>query len=121
MGERVGVTGRLVVALLGMAWSVTSFLVVPVLVHKGSGPVEAYTESATMLKQAWIAPRIRTADLRFRAGTQEMAFARDPSAWRRRGAVARLPLILLGEDAGRPPSQLAVAPMRRNVIDRDAL
>jgi hypothetical protein len=51
--ERVGFAGRLVVAVLGMAWSVTSFLVVPVLVHKGSGPVEAYTESATMLKQTW--------------------------------------------------------------------
>lgn len=51
--ERVGFAGRLVVAVLGMAWSVTSFLVIPVLVHKGSGPVEAYTESATMLKQTW--------------------------------------------------------------------
>lgn len=51
--ERIGFAGRLVVAVLGMAWSVTSFLVIPVLVHKGSGPVEAYTESATMLKHTW--------------------------------------------------------------------
>jgi hypothetical protein len=51
--ERVGFAGRLVVAVLGMAWSVTSFFVIPALVHKGSGPVEAYTESATMLKQTW--------------------------------------------------------------------
>lgn len=51
--ERVGFVGRLVVAVLGMAWSVTSFLVIPAMVHKGSGPVEAYTESATMLKQTW--------------------------------------------------------------------
>lgn len=51
--ERVGFVGRLAVAVLGMAWSVTSFLVIPAMVHKGSGPVEAYTESATMLRQTW--------------------------------------------------------------------
>lgn len=51
--ERVGFAGRLVVAVLGMAWSVTSFLVVPAMVHKGSGPIEAYSASATMLKQTW--------------------------------------------------------------------
>ncbi len=51
--ERVGFAGRLVVAALGMAWSATSFLVVPVLVHRGSGPVEAYKESVTMLKHTW--------------------------------------------------------------------
>lgn len=51
--ERVGIVGRIVVALLGMTWSVTSFLVVPVLVHKGTGPIEAYTASASMLQDSW--------------------------------------------------------------------
>lgn len=51
--ERVGFVGRIVVGLLGMAWSVTSYLVVPVLVHKGKGPVDAYTTSVSMLKKSW--------------------------------------------------------------------
>lgn len=51
--ERVGIVGRIVVAVLGMTWSVTSFLVVPVLVHKGKGPIEAYTDSVSMLKHTW--------------------------------------------------------------------
>lgn len=51
--ERVGVVGRIVVAVLGMTWSVTSFLVVPVVVHKGKGPIDAYTDSISMLKRSW--------------------------------------------------------------------
>lgn len=51
--EKVGLIGRIVVGLLGMAWSVTSFLVVPVLVAEGSGPIESYKRSVEMLKQTW--------------------------------------------------------------------
>lgn len=51
--ERVGFIGRLIVGLLGMAWSVTSFLVVPVLVVEGSGPIESYRRSVEMLKRTW--------------------------------------------------------------------
>lgn len=51
--ERVGTVGRIVVAVLGMAWSVTSYLVVPVLVHKGKGPIDAYKDSVSMLKKSW--------------------------------------------------------------------
>lgn len=51
--QRVGFIGRLVVGLLGMAWSVTAFLVVPVLVVEGSGPIESYKRSVEMLKRTW--------------------------------------------------------------------
>ena len=51
--ERVGFIGRIVVGLLGMAWSVTAFLVVPVLIAEKRGPVEAYKESVSLLKQSW--------------------------------------------------------------------
>ncbi len=51
--ERVGFVGRIVVALLGMAWTVTSFLVVPVLVVEGTGPIESYKRSVSMLKRTW--------------------------------------------------------------------
>lgn len=51
--EKVGFIGRIVVGLLGMAWSVTSFLVVPVLVAEDSGPIDSYKRSVEMLKQTW--------------------------------------------------------------------
>lgn len=51
--EKVGFIGRIVVGLLGMAWTVTSFLVVPVMVAEDSGPVESYKRSVEMLRQTW--------------------------------------------------------------------
>lgn len=51
--ERAGAVGKWVVGLLGVAWTVASFLVVPVLVHRDVGPLEALKESAALLKQTW--------------------------------------------------------------------
>src|SRR6185437_8830886 len=52
----VGILLRLLeekVGLLGMAWSVTSFLVVPVLVAEDTGPIESYKRSVEMLRRTW--------------------------------------------------------------------
>jgi len=51
--ERVGFIGRLVVGLLGVGWTLASYLVVPVLVSRDVGPVEAVKESAAILKKTW--------------------------------------------------------------------
>jgi len=51
--ERLGLIGRFVVGLLGLAWTVATFLVVPVLASEGAGPVEAVKRSAGLLKQTW--------------------------------------------------------------------
>lgn len=52
--ERVGFLGRIVVGLLGVAWSVATFLVVPVIVaRRDMGPVEAVKESAYLLRETW--------------------------------------------------------------------
>lgn len=51
--EKVGFIGRIVIGLLGMAWSVTAFLVVPVLVAEGTGPIESYKRSVEMLRRTW--------------------------------------------------------------------
>ena len=51
--ERLGLIGRLVVGLLGLAWTVATFLVVPVLASEGIGPVDAVKRSAELLKQTW--------------------------------------------------------------------
>lgn len=51
--ERVGWVGRIIVGLVGMAWTLATFLVVPILVTRDIGPVEAVKESATLLKETW--------------------------------------------------------------------
>lgn len=51
--ERVGFIGRIVVGLLGFAWTAATFLVVPVLVHRDIGPLDAVKESAALLKETW--------------------------------------------------------------------
>lgn len=48
-----GVIGNIVVALVGLAWNLATFLAVPVLVVEGVGPVDAVKRSATLLKKTW--------------------------------------------------------------------
>jgi hypothetical protein len=51
--ERAGFLGRLVSGALGVAWTLASFLVVPVLVARNIGPIDAVKESALLLKKTW--------------------------------------------------------------------
>lgn len=51
--ERAGLLGRIVIGLVGMAWTVVTFLVLPVLVFEGVGVGDAVKRSASMLKQTW--------------------------------------------------------------------
>ncbi|GAB2489274.1 DUF6159 family protein [Arenimonas alkanexedens] len=51
--ERAGVLGRILIGLLGMAWTVGTFLVVPILVTRDVGPIDAVKESMTLLKRTW--------------------------------------------------------------------
>jgi len=51
--ERVGWLGSLVVKLIGVAWAVATFLVVPVLVTRDVGPLGAVKESAELLRSTW--------------------------------------------------------------------
>jgi hypothetical protein len=53
ISERVGLIGRLVVGLIGMGWSLATFLAVPVLVTEDLGPIDAVKESAALLKRTW--------------------------------------------------------------------
>ncbi|HVM50035.1 MAG TPA: DUF6159 family protein [Candidatus Acidoferrum sp.] len=45
--------GRIVAGLLGMAWTVVSFLVVPILVVENKSPIAALQESTALLKKTW--------------------------------------------------------------------
>lgn len=51
--ERLGLIGRLVAGFLGLAWTVATFLVVPVLASQDVGPTEAVSRSVALLKRTW--------------------------------------------------------------------
>jgi Family of unknown function (DUF6159) len=44
---------RMIGSGLGMAWTLATFLVVPVLVNRDIGPVDALKESVSLLKKTW--------------------------------------------------------------------
>jgi len=51
--ERAGFIGRWIAGLIGLAFTVATFLTVPILVSRDVGPVEAVKESAALLKKTW--------------------------------------------------------------------
>jgi hypothetical protein len=51
--ERLGLIGRWVVGLIGLGWTVATFLVVPVLAATDVGPIDAVKRSAALLKRSW--------------------------------------------------------------------
>lgn len=53
ISERVGLVGKIIVGLIGIVWSVATFLAVPVLVSENVGPAEAIQRSAGLLKKTW--------------------------------------------------------------------
>jgi ABC-type multidrug transport system fused ATPase/permease subunit len=48
-----GIVGQIVSSLIGFAWNVSTYLVVPVLVVEGVNPVEAIKRSVALLKKTW--------------------------------------------------------------------
>jgi hypothetical protein len=53
ISERGKTAGRIVASVGGMAWNLATYLVVPVLVVEGVGPLEAIKRSASYLKRTW--------------------------------------------------------------------
>jgi hypothetical protein len=53
IAERVGIIGRIVVALIGVGWTVATALVVPILAAENVGPIEAIGRSADLIKKSW--------------------------------------------------------------------
>lgn len=51
--ERGGAAGAVVSLIGNMAWSLITFLVVPILVVEGVGPIEAIKRSAGLLRKTW--------------------------------------------------------------------
>ncbi|MGH3762419.1 DUF6159 family protein [Actinophytocola sp.] len=51
--ERLGFLGRIVIGLIGMAWTLVTYLVLPVLVLERTGARDAIRRSATMFRGTW--------------------------------------------------------------------
>jgi hypothetical protein len=51
--ERLGIIGRWIAGLFGIAFTIATFLTVPILVSRDIGPVDAVKESAVLLKKTW--------------------------------------------------------------------
>jgi hypothetical protein len=65
VAERLGTIGQFIIGLIGLAWTVTTFLTVPVLVTRDIGPIDSVKESATLLKKTWGENIIANAGLGF--------------------------------------------------------
>lgn len=51
--QRAGIVGRIVVGLVGLAWTLVTFLVLPILVIEQVGVKDAFTRSASAFKRTW--------------------------------------------------------------------
>ncbi len=51
--ERLGMVGRWITGLLGVAFTLATFMVVPLLVTRNIGPIDAVKESASLLRKTW--------------------------------------------------------------------
>ena len=53
ISSRSGIIGKIVVGLVGFAWSVATYFVVPVIAFEQVGPIKAIKRSAIVLKGSW--------------------------------------------------------------------
>ncbi|XWN30961.1 MAG: DUF6159 family protein [Devosia sp.] len=51
--QRAGALGKIVAGLAGIAWSVATYLVVPVIVAEKTGPVEGLQRSVAVMRRTW--------------------------------------------------------------------
>jgi hypothetical protein len=53
ISERGGIFAKIAAMIAGMAWTLATYLAVPVLVTKDIGPIDAIKESAAVFKRTW--------------------------------------------------------------------
>jgi hypothetical protein len=53
ISERSNIVGRILIAIVGFAWSLAVIFIAPVLVMKQLGPIESIKESANTFKRVW--------------------------------------------------------------------
>jgi Family of unknown function (DUF6159) len=67
LASRLGKGGQLIanimISLMGMAWSIVTIFVVPVMVYEGLGPIDALKKSSRVIKETWGESLIRSIGL----------------------------------------------------------
>jgi Family of unknown function (DUF6159) len=67
LAARLGKGGQLIaniiISLMGMAWTIVTIFVVPVLVYEGLGPIDAVKKSARVIRETWGESLIRSIGL----------------------------------------------------------
>jgi len=53
IGEKVGIVGNIVTALIGAGWTIATYFVVPILVVERVGPFNAVKRSVSVLSKTW--------------------------------------------------------------------
>ncbi|MEW6555591.1 MAG: DUF6159 family protein [Actinomycetota bacterium] len=51
--ERAGIFGRLAAGLLGMAWNLITFFVIPVMIFEDAGVIDSIKKSGALFKRTW--------------------------------------------------------------------
>jgi hypothetical protein len=51
--DRLGWLGKIVIGLIGVAWSIATFFVVPVIAYENLGPLAALKRSTSLMKEKW--------------------------------------------------------------------
>jgi Family of unknown function (DUF6159) len=51
--SRVGFLGRIVVSVVGVAWSLATFFVLPILILEGASVNDAFTKSKSLIRKTW--------------------------------------------------------------------
>ncbi len=51
--DRSSLVGRIVISLVGMAWTLATFFVIPILAFENLGPIEALKRSAHLFRSNW--------------------------------------------------------------------
>jgi hypothetical protein len=51
--ERAGIFGRIAAGIIGVAWNLITFFVIPVFVFEGLGVIESIKKSAALFKRTW--------------------------------------------------------------------
>jgi len=52
-GDEDNIVGQIVGGILGIAWNIITFLVIPILVVENVGPIEAIKRSAALMRRTW--------------------------------------------------------------------
>ncbi|HCR55315.1 MAG TPA: hypothetical protein DIW27_12915 [Cytophagales bacterium] len=53
LGKAGQIVASILIGLLGMAWSIITIFVVPVLVYEGLGPIDTVKKSTQVIKKTW--------------------------------------------------------------------